>query len=105
MILRSCTSYCTIPTCIHNSQISNETSQRGIVWKFIPPRAPNIGGLWEAAVKSVKTSLVRVLGQRRLSFEDMATILTQIEAAMNSRPLTPLSENPYELQCLHQGIF
>ncbi|XP_062703649.1 uncharacterized protein LOC134286095 [Aedes albopictus] len=88
-----------------HSQISNETSKRGIVWKFIPPRAPNFGGLWEAAVKSAKTSLVRVLGQRRLSFEDMATILIQIEAAMNSRPLTPLSEDPDELDVLTPGHF
>lgn len=88
-----------------NSQIVNETSQRGIVWKFIPPRAPNFGGLWEAAVKSAKTSLIRVLGQRRLSFEDMTTILIQIEATMNSRPLTPLSEDPDELDVLTPGHF
>ncbi|XP_062538784.1 uncharacterized protein LOC134207076 [Armigeres subalbatus] len=87
------------------STISNETAQRGIVWKFIPPRAPNFGGLWEAAVKSAKTSLIRVLAQRKLSFEDMATILTQVEAAMNSRPLTPLSEDPDELDVLTPDHF
>ncbi|XP_055522966.1 uncharacterized protein LOC129717145 [Wyeomyia smithii] len=71
----------------------------------IPPRAPNFGGLWEAAVKSAKTSLIRVLGQRQLSFEDMTTVLTQIEAGMNSRPLTPLSEDPGELDVLTPGHF
>ncbi|XP_055633284.1 uncharacterized protein LOC129773664 [Toxorhynchites rutilus septentrionalis] len=79
------------------AKITSETSQRGIIWKFIPPRAPNFGGLWEAAVKSAKLSLIRVLGKRQLSFEDMATILTQVEAIMNARPLTPLSEDPDEL--------
>ncbi|XP_038120029.1 uncharacterized protein LOC119770026 [Culex quinquefasciatus] len=87
------------------TEITSEASRRGIEWKFIPPRAPNFGGLWEAAVKSAKTSLVRVLGQRQLSFEDMATVLTQIEAAMNSRPLTPLSEDPDELDVLTPGHF
>ena len=87
------------------AEITNEASRRGIDWKFIPPRAPNFGGLWEAAVKSAKTSLIRVLGQRQLSFEDMSTVLTQIEAAMNSRPLTPLSEDPDELDVLTPGHF
>ncbi|XP_062538693.1 uncharacterized protein LOC134206968 [Armigeres subalbatus] len=87
------------------SEISNETAQQGIVWKFIPPRAPNFGGLWEAAVKSAKTSLIRVLAKQKLSFEDMATVLTQIEAAMNSRPLTPLSEDPDEMDVLTPGHF
>ncbi|XP_055543811.1 uncharacterized protein LOC129729327 [Wyeomyia smithii] len=84
---------------------ATEATQRGISWKFIPPRAPNFGGLWEAAVKSAKTSLIRVLGQRQLSFEDMTTVLTQIEAGMNSRPLTPLSEDPGELDVLTPGHF
>lgn len=90
---------------VANAEITNATSQQGIQWRFIPPRAPNFGGLWEAAVKSAKTSLVRVLGQRHLSFEDMATVLTQIEAAMNSRPLTPLSEDPDEVDVLTPGHF
>ncbi|XP_055623293.1 uncharacterized protein LOC129766719 [Toxorhynchites rutilus septentrionalis] len=85
--------------------ISNEAAQNGIVWKFIPPKAPNFGGLWEAAVKSAKSSLVKLLGQRRLSFEDMTTVLGQVEAVMNSRPLTPLSEVPDELDVLTPGHF
>ncbi|XP_053687244.1 uncharacterized protein LOC128736781 [Sabethes cyaneus] len=87
------------------AEIANEIFQRGIVWKFIPPRAPNFGGLWEAAVNSAKMSLIRVIGQRQLSFEDMTTILTQVEAVMNSRPLTPLSEDPDELDVLTPGHF
>ncbi|XP_055633918.1 uncharacterized protein LOC129774235 [Toxorhynchites rutilus septentrionalis] len=83
------------------AKITSQTSQRGIIWKFIPPRAPNFGGLWEAAVKS----LIRVLGKRQLSFEDMTTILTQVEAVMNARPLTPLSEDPDELDVLTPGHF
>lgn len=87
------------------AKIFNECSRKGIKWVFIPPRAPNFGGLWEAAVKTAKTSLTKILGNAKLSFEDFATVLTQIEANMNSRPLTPLSEDPAELNVLTPGHF
>ena len=58
-----------------------------INWHCIPERAPHFGGLWEAAVKSTKHHLRRVIGLQRLDFEEFSTILTQIEACLNSRPL------------------
>lgn len=53
-------------------------------------RASHHGGIFEAAVKSAKKHLLRVIGEQRLTFEEYATILTQVEACLNSRPLTKL---------------
>lgn len=85
--------------------ITNECSLKRIEWVFIPPRAPSFGGLWEAAVKTAKSSLAKTLGSTQLSFEDFATVLTQVEANMNSRPLTSLSNDPRELNVLTPGHF
>lgn len=74
-------------------------------WHFIPPYSPHMGGLWEAGIKSVKTHLRRVLGDALLTFEEMYTILTQIEAVLNSRPLTPISNDPTDLRALIPGHF
>ena len=73
--------------------ISDFCTSRRIVWKFILERSPHLGGLWEAAVKSFKSHLKRVTTNIRLTFEGMTTVLSQIEACLNSRPLTVLSSN------------
>lgn len=59
-----------------------------IKWTFIPPLSPHHGGLWEAAVKSAKHHLRRIVGDQQLTFEEFYTVLTQVEACMNSRPIT-----------------
>lgn len=67
---------------------------RNISWHFNPPSAPHFGGLWEAGVKSVKTLLYRTLGLQRLKYEELATLLSRIEATLNSRPLGAKSSDP-----------
>ena len=76
-----------------------------ITWKFIPPRAPNFGGLWEAGVKSVKYHLHRAASSAVFTFEELTTILQAIEACLNSRPLCPLSDDPEDLAPLTPGHF
>lgn len=53
-------------------------------WHFSPARSPNFGGLWEAGIKSVKHHLKRVTGNLQLNYEDMLTVLLQIESILNS---------------------
>lgn len=86
-------------------EIVSELSSEGITWHFMPPRAPNFGGLWEAGVKSVKFHLKRVIGNTSLTYEDLSTVLTQIEGVLNSRPLSPLSSDPQDLTPLTPAHF
>lgn len=67
-------------------------STNGTKWHFIPPYAPNFGGLWEAGIKSCKFHLKRVIGNHTLTFEEMSTVLTQIEACLNSRPVSCIDD-------------
>ncbi|XP_055589945.1 uncharacterized protein LOC129742126 [Uranotaenia lowii] len=77
----------------------------GISWHLNPPKAAHFGGLWEAAVKVCKKQMYRQLGDSKLSFEDLTTVLVQIEASMNSRPLVQMSEDPNDFACLTPGHF
>ncbi|XP_057339417.1 uncharacterized protein LOC130676927 [Microplitis mediator] len=77
----------------------------GTDWKFNPPSAPHFGGKWEAAVKSIKFHLIRTIGESLLTYDQLTTVLTQIEAVLNSRLIAPLSEDPADLTALTPGHF
>lgn len=79
--------------------------QEQIKWAFNPLSAPHFGGLWEAGVKSMKTHLKRVVGAQILTWEEFTTVLAQIEAVLNSRPLCPVSSDLNDLEFLSPGHF
>lgn len=87
-------------------EVAENLATNGCTWHFIPSRSPNFGGLWEAGVKSVKHHLKRIIGQSTLTFEEMSTVLAQVEACLNSRPLSalPCAENE-EVSVLTPGHF
>ncbi|XP_046968281.1 uncharacterized protein LOC124535923 [Vanessa cardui] len=76
-----------------SKEIKTLLANEGTTWHYIPPQAPNFGGLWEACVRSTKYHLKRVIGDTTLTYEELSTLLTQIEACLNSRPLCPLSDS------------
>ncbi|GFT28223.1 integrase catalytic domain-containing protein [Trichonephila clavipes] len=82
-------------------------SQVNIEWHFSPPVSPHFGGLWEAGVKSIKYHLKRVIGNTNLTFEEFSTLLTQVEAILNSRPLVSLDcdNDPDSLNILTPSHF
>ncbi|XP_077287686.1 uncharacterized protein LOC143912277 [Arctopsyche grandis] len=83
----------------------NFSTAHHIKWRFIPPRSPHFGGLWEAAVKTMKRHLTRIAGNVSLTYEALNTLVIQIETVMNSRPLTPMSSDPGDLIPLTPGHF
>ena len=57
------------------------------------------------AVKSTKKHLSCIVGNARLSFEELTTVLCQIEAVLNSRPLIPLPGDGDNIEVLTPGHF
>ncbi|XP_066590852.1 uncharacterized protein [Prorops nasuta] len=74
-------------------------------WLFIPPHAPHCGGIWEAGIKSVKYHLHRVIGEHKLTYEELSTVLIDIEACLNTRPLCALTHSIDDLEVLTPAHF
>lgn len=90
---------------MRHDKVVDFSAQKGINWHFIPPHAPHFGGLWEAAVKAMKFHLKRVAGTASLMHDELQTILIQIEAVLNSRPMIPLSSDPNDHTYLSPAHF
>lgn len=88
-----------------DSDLAVLLADSNIKWSFLPPAAPHFGGLWEAGVKSVKFHLRRVLRDKTPTVEELTTLLCEVEACLNSRPLAPLTESADDLDVLTPGHF
>lgn len=75
-------------------------------WHFITPSAPHDGGVWKAAVKSMKYHLKRVMGSQKYSLQGITTLLTSVETCLNSKPLRfPMHEKAEENHGSLQKLF
>ncbi|XP_043480299.1 uncharacterized protein LOC122509997 [Leptopilina heterotoma] len=87
------------------ARVFENTADQNIEWYFSPPRTPHFGGIWEAAVKSLKHHLRRTIGETLLTYEELGTYMCEIEAIVNSRPLTPMTTDPNDVSVLTPGHF
>ena len=76
-----------------SAELNGFLSSKGIKWMYNVDRAPWWGGFFERMVRSVKRCLKKTLANARLNYEELQTVLVQIEGVLNSRPLTYLCED------------
>ena len=62
-------------------------SKKGISWDFNLAKAPWQGGFWERLVGLCKRCLKKVVGKRKLTFDELKVIIFEIETILNNRPL------------------
>ena len=72
-------------------EVRSHMNDRQIVWKFNTPRSPWSGGFFERLISVVKGCLSKSLYRRKITFEELRTILCEIQTIVNNRPLTYVS--------------
>ena len=85
---------------INSDRMSELLCTMGIQWKFIPKRAPWYGGFWERLIGLTKTALQKVLGKAFVTLPALQTLIVEIEAVLNDRPLTNVSTDLNDMKPL-----
>ncbi|KAL1246504.1 hypothetical protein QQF64_034638 [Cirrhinus molitorella] len=79
-------------------------AKQKIAFHFNPPAAPHFGGAWEREIRSVKSALYTVVGAQSVSEEVLHTVLLEVEAILNTKPLGYTSSNIADLDAITPNI-
>jgi len=88
---------------VEDGPVKNYLHDNGIEWHFNSPHSSHMGGIWERMIRTTRAilnSLIAKLPGRELSHEVLVTLLAEVSAIINSRPLTCISydaEEPFPL--------
>lgn len=78
---------------VRSQEVLRYLAGNHVTWKFIVDLAPWWGGFWERMVKTMKLSLKKSIGRSTVTYDELATILTEIESIINARPITYLYDD------------
>ncbi|XP_070533005.1 uncharacterized protein [Ptychodera flava] len=82
-----------IRSLLDTPDVRDYLSSQRVKWTFIPKRAPWFGGFWERLISLTKNAIKKVLGRSFITYDELATVVTEIETVLNDRPLTFVSSS------------
>jgi transposase InsO family protein len=87
---------------LNDDQIHKELLKHNIKWIFNPPAASHMGGSWERQIRTVRKVLAQLSKEfgSMLDDESFRTFMCEIEAIVNSRPITTVSSDPNDMEAL-----
>lgn len=85
---------------LNHDKIQSNLLQEGIEWIFNPAAGPHHGGVWERLIKSLKKILSSVVREQVMDDEALQTALCEVEAIMNDRPITTITNDLNDVEPL-----
>ncbi len=76
-----------------SKELKTFATKNSIEWKYILELSPHWGGFYERLNRIVKNALRKILRKSKLSYEELETILIEIEGVLNTRPLTYVDDS------------
>ena len=80
-------------------------STENIKFKNIPIYSPWFGGCWERLMRTVKSCIYKTIQRNIISFECFNTLLSDIQQAVNSRPLFYKSDKDLNVEVITPNLF
>ena len=81
-------------------QIHDYLLQCNTKWTFNPPAGSHHGGVWERCIRTVRKVLRAITKEQVLDDESLTTVMCEVEAIVNGRPITKVSDDPRDLEPL-----
>ncbi|XP_065891733.1 uncharacterized protein [Dysidea avara] len=75
----------------NSESLKEALESQNVTWHFIPKHAPWYGGFWECIIGLTKQAMKKTLGRTFITLKQLETVITEIEAMLNDRPLTYIS--------------
>ena len=84
----------------NHSEIGRQLRRHSTTFIYNTPKSSHAGGVFERAIRSVREHLRHVVGDQSLTEENLLTYIVEAEFLVNSRPLTPTSDEPDDVSAL-----
>lgn len=82
---------------LDNTSVKKFLVDQGCIWQFNPPHASHMGGSWERMIglaRRILDAMFQQLGSSALTHEALSTLMAEVAAIINARPLVPVSNDP-----------
>ena len=84
----------------NQDKIHQDLLQKDIKWIFNPPTASHHGGVWERCIRTIRKVMKALLREQTLDDESLHTLMCEVEAIINGRPITKVSDDPRDNEAL-----
>ena len=85
---------------VDGQEMQKHLAEKRIQFKYIPVQASWMAGVHERCIGTCKNAIKKVLGKAMICCDELHTLIREVQAIVNNRPLTYVSSDIEELEVL-----